>query len=82
MTSGQIVARISRLQCELDEMKAFQRSYLERRKNNGIRTGTDTEMERHQTTIEETLDLLETIKADMTSEHKSVVVGEQWMNSN
>lgn len=81
MTSAQLVARIDRLQCELDRMKVFQRSYLNKRKDNGIHTSTDREMERHQHTIAETLDLLETIKADVTSEHRSVVVGDKWVNS-
>lgn len=63
MTSAQLVAHIARLQRELAAMRDFQARYLDRRRAQGTRTATDTIMLRHQETIAQTLDLLESIKA-------------------
>lgn len=63
MNSTELVAHISKLQRELAGMRDFQTDYLERRRTRGTRTATDAVMEGHISTIGETLDLLEAIKA-------------------
>lgn len=54
---------IERLQRELAAMRDFHQGYLDRRARTGITTRTDTVMADHQRTLNETLDLLEAMKA-------------------
>ena len=63
-----MIERIERLQYELAAMRDYHQGYLDRRARSGITTATDTIMSRHQETLAETLDLLETIKAEKSGE--------------
>jgi hypothetical protein len=60
-----MIEQIERLQHELAAMRTYHQGYLDRRTRTGITTRTDTIMTDHQRTLTETLDLLETIKAEM-----------------
>lgn len=60
---GDMIEEIERLQRELAAMRDFHQGYLDRRARTGITTNTDSVMADHQRTLNETLDLLEALKA-------------------
>jgi len=71
-----MIERIERLQRELAAMRDYHQGYLERRTRTGITTSTDTVMTQHQKTLEETLDLLEAMKAMLLTERICASCGE------